>query len=194
MPQPHLWWYCIADLVLVQVPFRLEVDDDDDEGVGVRLLWSKPPLSTAMGSHPSWRWRRWDEGVGVRLLWSKPPHSTAMGSHLGWRWGGGKEAAMKQTSPKHCFGLPPQLEMRMRGWEWGCYEANLPKALLWAPTPGVVTHILRNLALNWLIYGNCQLPPMESYLVHQRITGGPSVLITAGWNKVSYLRLVWYLG
>ena len=42
-----------------------------------------------------------DDGVGVRLLWSKPLHSTAMGSHPllemdGW---GGSEAAMEQTSP-----------------------------------------------------------------------------------------------
>ena len=52
--------------------------DEWMDGVGVRLLWSKPPHSTAMGSHPNWRWMG---GVGVRLLWSKPPHSTAMGPH-----------------------------------------------------------------------------------------------------------------
>ena len=42
-----------------------------------------------------------DDGMGVRLLLSKPPHSTSMGSHPGWRWmgGGGSEAANKQTSP-----------------------------------------------------------------------------------------------
>ena len=58
-----------------QVPpiLELEGDDGDDyDGVGLRLLWSKPPHSTAMGSHPCWRWMD------------------------GW---GGSEAAMEQTSP-----------------------------------------------------------------------------------------------
>ena len=54
------------------VPPRLEVGDDDgDDGVEVRLLWSKPIHSTDMGSHP--------------LL-----------EMDGW---GGNEAAMEQTSP-----------------------------------------------------------------------------------------------
>ena len=34
------------------IPPLLDVGDDDGaDGVGVRLLWSKPPHSTAMGSH-----------------------------------------------------------------------------------------------------------------------------------------------
>ena len=55
------------------VPPRLEVgDDDDDDGMGVRLLLSKPPHSTVMGSHPGWIWMD------------------------GW---GASEAAMEQISP-----------------------------------------------------------------------------------------------
>ena len=30
-------------------------------------------------------------GLGKTQLWSKPPHSTAMGSHPGWRWIGDTE-------------------------------------------------------------------------------------------------------
>ena len=76
--------------------------------VEMRLLWSKPRHCTDMGSQPS-LWMLMNE-VGERLLWSKPPHSTAMGSH-------------------------PHCECWWMGWEWGCYEANLPIAKLWAPTP-----------------------------------------------------------
>ena len=73
--------------------------------------------------------------LSLQLL---PSHSTAMGFHPPlWtlmKWVG--SVCYEANLPIAQLWCPtPNCEFWWMGWEWGCCEANLPIAQLWAPTP-----------------------------------------------------------